>query len=905
MPKFYGCQNPVPNSSKTMSMNLGESPFFFSKSHNKFVFEGCGTATMMMDGETVLTGCSTVCGNATHNYVNKCYGIGCCQIAIPRYLRSYNINITGLGEEDAACGSAFLVDQTNLYDQQIRSSDPYFYRNASFIPVSLLWTLTDSDQITCCRYYYPAKRKVDVFSGTQVETFKCVLEYEGVLEDGDLDHYNPYLVDGCTRYVPTTMYARRGCKDTCGNNVRIPYPFGIGVDCSANEWYIVDCIYSTPYLSALNQLEVLGVNLENQTVTVGTPMITDCQNPFRNSSEIMGVDLGGSPFFFSKPHNKFVFQGSCGTAALMTDNGSVVTGCSTTCRSIDRKNCFGMDDCCETTVPFYFKSYSINILNGSLEEKGGGCGSGFLVDGTSYHQRTWFSDRPFIFKNKSFVPVSLLWTLDQVTCCYYAIEDKRVKGDMIDGTTVDTRECRSPSYPLEGNPYLMYGCTYKDDEEEPEPTEECRRCKDKGGSCDMKNMYDVDDLPSARNFVCYYPYHEKKTSLGVILGVSISMGVLFLVAFSYVMYKWIKKAKEKRQKKRFFKRNGGLLLKQQEEADPSLVDKTIHFTSRELQKATDNFNENRILGRGGQGTVYKGMLVDGRIVAVKKSKLVDESQLEHFINEVVILSQINHRNVVKLLGCCLETEVPVLVSEFIPNGTLYDQLHNETDEFPISLDMRLQIATEVAGAIAYLHSATSIPIYHRDVKTTNILLDEKYRAKVSDFGTSRFVSIDQTHLTTLVKGTFGYLDPEYFQSSQFTEKSDVYSFGVVLAELLTGEKPISLTRFGENRSLATHFMLAMEEGRVMSIFDAVVIKEGTRDDLLILANLTMRCLNLNGKHRPTMKEVAIELETIRRSHIPPMVQSNIGLATYAEELSMPTFGESSSTFLSFNESIDQ
>ncbi|KAL8246529.1 hypothetical protein R6Q59_007745 [Mikania micrantha] len=383
------------------------------------------------------------------------------------------------------------------------------------------------------------------------------------------------------------------------------------------------------------------------------------------------------------------------------------------------------------------------------------------------------------------------------------------------------------------------------------------------------------------------------------------MGILFLVAFSYVLYKWIKKTKEKRQRKRFFKRNGGLLLKQQQEADPSLVDKTIHFTTRELQKATDNFNENRILGRGGQGTVYKGMLVDGRIVAVKKSKMVDESQLEQFINEVVILSQINHRNVVKLLGCCLETEVPLLVSEFIPNGTLYDLLHNETNEFPISLNMRLQLATEVAGALTYLHSATSIPIYHRDVKTTNILLDEKYRAKVSDFGTSRFVSIEQTHLTTLVKGTFGYLDPEYFQSSQFTEKSDVYSFGVVLLELLTGERPISLTRFGENRSLATHFMLAMEEGRVMSIFDGVVIKEGTRDELLILANLATRCLNLNGKYRPTMKEVAIELETIRRSHIPSMVQTNVGPVVYGEELSMPTFGESSSTYLSFSDSISQ
>ncbi|KAJ0485498.1 putative protein kinase RLK-Pelle-WAK family [Helianthus annuus] len=262
------------------------------------------------------------------------------------------------------------------------------------------------------------------------------------------------------------------------------------------------------------------------------------------------------------------------------------------------------------------------------------------------------------------------------------------------------------------------------------------------------------------------------------------------------------------------------------------------------------------------------MLANGRIVAVTKSKLLDERQLEQFINEVVILSQVNHRNVVKLLGCRLEIEVPLLVSAFILNGTLYDRIHYQSHEFPLSLNMRLQIATDVAQALAYLHSSTSIPIYHGDIKTTNIILDDKYRAKVSDFGTSRFVSVDQTHLATLVKGTLGYLDPEYFQSSQLTEKSDVYSFGVVLVELLTGERPIPLTRLGENRSLAAHFMLDMKEGRVMSIFDAMMIKEGTMDELMIVANLAMRCLNLNGRYIPTMKEVAIELETIRTSHIP-------------------------------------
>ena len=347
-------------------------------------------------------------------------------------------------------------------------------------------------------------------------------------------------------------------------------------------------------------------------------------------------------------------------------------------------------------------------------------------------------------------------------------------------------------------------------------------------------------------------------------------------------YKVVKKRKSIKRKEKFFKRNGGLLLQQQLSSSDVTVEKTTKlFNSKDLEKATDNFNVNRILGQGGQGTVYKGMLINGKIVAVKKSKVIDEGKLEEFVNEVVILSQINHRNVVKLLGCCLETEVPLLVYEFIPNGTLSQYLHDQNEEFPATWNMRLQIATEVAGALFYLHSVASTPIFHRDIKTTNILLDDKYRAKVADFGTSRSIAVDQTHLTIVVQGTFGYLDPEYFQSSQFTEKSDVYSFGVVLVELLTGEKAISSTRTKECRSLATYFIHSMEENNLFDIIDARVMKEAKQEEIIVVANLAKMCLNMKGKKRPTMKEVAMQLEAVRTLQKTPNVQQNHEEVEYA------------------------
>ncbi|KAL6534280.1 hypothetical protein OROHE_013205 [Orobanche hederae] len=234
-----------------------------------------------------------------------------------------------------------------------------------------------------------------------------------------------------------------------------------------------------------------------------------------------------------------------------------------------------------------------------------------------------------------------------------------------------------------------------------------------------------------------------------------------------------------KNKAEILQEKGGLLLEQQiASGGANLLLESTLFKIEELEKATNQFNESRVLGKGGLGTVYKGMLPDGRIVAVKKANIADQSQVGQFINEVCILSQLSHRHIVRLLGCCLETDVPLLIYEYVSNGTLSHHIHNEPNTPQMSWEVRLRIAAEVAEALAYLHSYASTAIFHRDIKSSNILLDEKYRAVVSDFGISRSVPTDRTHLTTLVGGTFGYIDPEYFRSGQLNDKSDVYAFGV-------------------------------------------------------------------------------------------------------------------------------
>ncbi|XP_050287932.1 receptor-like protein kinase FERONIA [Quercus robur] len=289
------------------------------------------------------------------------------------------------------------------------------------------------------------------------------------------------------------------------------------------------------------------------------------------------------------------------------------------------------------------------------------------------------------------------------------------------------------------------------------------------------------------------------------------------------------------------------------------------FSLAEIKIATNNFDEDSVIGEGAFGKIYKGFISDCTVsVAIKRKSSTSRQGIEEFGTEILLLCQLRHPNLVNLIGYCIDEQEMILIFELIANGSLMEHFLYRDQDDPLTWKRRLQICIGVARGLHYLHTGVKHTIIHRDVKLSNIVLDEKLEAKLTDFGLSKMgppsLSKALIRVDSAVKGTVGYLDPAYIRTRQLTDKTDVYGLGVVLFEVLCTKITVDMKLESEQQSLAIWAPKCVEDGTINQMIDPCLIGKIAPECFKIYVNIATSCVREDHMERPTIGEVEAGLE---------------------------------------------